>query len=68
MSAETGMQLTRLNVDGVDALRITDDGSAFWVIPQRQLAILNITNPGGSPVDDLPGILLKGIDTPAPAR
>ena len=45
-----------------------DDGSAFWIIPQRQLAILNITNPGGSAVDDLPGMLMKGIDATAPAQ
>lgn len=68
VSAETGMQLARLNVDGVEALRVTDDGSAFWVIPQRQLAILNITNSGGSAVDDLPEMLMKGIDAPAPAQ
>jgi len=68
VSAETGMQVARLNVDGVEALRVTDDGSAFWVIPQRQLAILNITNPGGSAVDDLPGMLLKGIEGPALAQ
>jgi hypothetical protein len=37
-------------------------------MPQRQLAILNITNPGGSAVDDLPGMLLKGIQAPAPAQ
>jgi CubicO group peptidase (beta-lactamase class C family) len=68
VSAETGMQVARLHVDGMEALRVTDDGSAFWVIPERQLAIINITNPGGSPVDDLPGILLKGIEATAPAQ
>jgi CubicO group peptidase (beta-lactamase class C family) len=68
VSAGTGMQVTRLSVDGADALEVRDDaGSAFWVIPQRQLAILNITNPGASAVADLPGILLKGIEAPAPA-
>jgi CubicO group peptidase (beta-lactamase class C family) len=68
VSAGTGMQVTRLSVDGADALEVRDDaGSAFWVIPQRQLAILNITNPGASAVADLPGILLKGIVAPAPA-
>ena len=69
VSAGTGMQVTRLSIDGIEALEVQDDaGSAFWVIPQRQLAVLNITNPGGSAVGDLPGMLLKGIEVPAPAQ
>ena len=69
VSAGTGMQVARLTIDGVEALEVRDDaGSAFWVIPQRQLAILNIANPGGSAVTDLPGMLLKGIEVPAPAQ
>ena len=69
VSAETGMQVARLSIDGVEALEVRDDdGSAFWIIPQRQLAILNIANPGGSAVADLPGMLLKGIEAPAPAQ
>jgi len=67
VSAGTGMQVARLNIDGVEALEVRDDaGSAFWIIPQRQLAILNITNLGGSAIADLPGMLLKGIEAPAP--
>jgi CubicO group peptidase (beta-lactamase class C family) len=66
VSAETGMQVARLTIDGVEALEVRDDtGSAFWIIPQRQLAILNITNPGGSAVADLPAMLLKGIEVKA---
>jgi len=66
VSAGTGMQVTRLTIDGAEALEVRDDGgSAFWIIPQRELAILNITNPGGSAVADLPGMLLKGIEAPA---
>ncbi len=69
VNAGTGMQVTRLTTDGAEALEVRDDGgSAFWIIPQRQLAILNITNPGGSAVTDLPGMLLKGTETPAPAQ
>jgi CubicO group peptidase (beta-lactamase class C family) len=69
VSAGTGMQVARLNIDGSDALEVRDDaGSAFWIIPQRQLAILNISNPDGSAVTDLPGMLLKGIEAPAPAQ
>jgi len=63
VSAGTGMQVTRLTIEGAEALMITDDtGSAAWIIPQRRLAILNITNPGGSAVADLPALLVKGID------
>lgn len=69
VSAGTGMQVTRLNIDGIEALEVRDDvGSAFWVVPERQLAILDITNPGGSAVADLPGMLLKGIEATAPAQ
>jgi CubicO group peptidase (beta-lactamase class C family) len=64
--AETGMQVTRLSIEGVDALEIRDDnGSAFWTIPQRQLSILVITNPGANAAADLPGLLLKGTEAPA---
>ena len=68
VNAETGMQVTRLSIDGVDALQVKDDsGSSFWLLPQRELAILDITNPGASLVADLPGLLLKGIEAPAPS-
>jgi len=69
VSAGTGMQVTRLNIEGAETLMVTDDtGSAAWIIPQRQLAILNITNPGGSAVADLPAMLLKGLDVSATAQ
>jgi CubicO group peptidase (beta-lactamase class C family) len=69
VSAGTGMQVARLSIDGVETLEVRDDaGSAFWIIPQRQLAILNIVNPGGSAVTDLPGMFLKGVEAPAPAQ
>ncbi|MEO8019490.1 MAG: serine hydrolase domain-containing protein [Pseudomonadota bacterium] len=65
VNAETGMQVSRLTIGHDDALGVTDDnGSAFWVIPQRQLAILNIANPGGSSAAELPEWLLKGMETP----
>jgi len=66
VSAGTGMQVTRLDIDGAETLLVTDDnGSASWIVPQRRLAILNITNPGGSAVADLPALLMKGIEAPA---
>jgi hypothetical protein len=47
---------------------VTDDnGSAFWVFPQRQLAILNIANPGGEGLPELPALLLKGLEPAAAA-
>jgi len=68
VNAETGMQVTRLSIDGVDALQVKDDtGSSFWIIPERDLAILDITNPGATLVADLPGLLLKGIEAPSPS-
>src|SRR6187399_851147 len=62
VNAETGMQVARLNIGGDDALGVTDDnGSAYWVIPRRELAILNIANPGGGSLPEFPGMLLKGL-------
>ena len=69
VSAGTGMQLTRLSIDGVEALEVGDDaGSAFWIIPQRQLAILNIANPGGGSLPELPALLLKGLEVDPAVR
>jgi CubicO group peptidase (beta-lactamase class C family) len=63
VNAETGMQVARLTIDGEEALSVTDeDGSAFWILPHRQLSILNIANPGGSSLAELPSMLLKGMD------
>ena len=62
VNAETGMQVARLSIDGDEALGVTDDnGSAFWVIPQRQLAILNIANPGGGSSPELPAHVAEGL-------
>jgi CubicO group peptidase (beta-lactamase class C family) len=66
VNAETGLQVFRLSIRGDDALSVNDDnGSAFWIIPRRELAILNIANPGGSSPADLPEWLLKGLEPPA---
>jgi CubicO group peptidase (beta-lactamase class C family) len=62
VNAETGMQVARLTIDGEEALGVTDEnGSAFWVIPRRELAILSIANLGGSSLPELPALLLKGL-------
>jgi len=62
VNAETGMQLARAMIDGTEVLSASDDsGSAFWVVPDRELAILNIANPEGGNVDELPALLLRAI-------
>src|SRR5690349_20090666 len=51
VNAESGMQVTRLSIEGADALEVRDDnGSSFWIVPQRELAVLDITNPGADAV------------------
>ena len=63
VNAETGMQVARLDVGGDEAWGVTDDnGSAYWVIPRREIAILNIANPGGGSLPELPAMLLKGLE------
>jgi CubicO group peptidase (beta-lactamase class C family) len=58
----TGMQLTRTLTAGLETLGATDDdGSAFWVIPERELAIVSIAGPGGGPVGDLPALVLAAL-------
>jgi CubicO group peptidase (beta-lactamase class C family) len=69
VSAETGMQVARLNFGGDEALGVSDDnGSAYWLIPRRELAILNIANPGGGSLPELPAMLLKGLAVEPAAR
>jgi hypothetical protein len=62
VSAETGMQLARSTLSGLEMLSAADDsGSAFWVVPERGLTIVHIAGPGGGPVDDLPALLLAAL-------
>jgi CubicO group peptidase (beta-lactamase class C family) len=62
VNADSGLQVTRIRIDNADGLSASDDdGSAFWVIPNRQLTILNIANPGGTSVPELPGMLLRAL-------
>ena len=61
MSAETGLQLRRVRVEGQEALSATDDdGSAFWVIPSRELVVLNIAS-HGQVQEDLPALLVRAL-------
>jgi CubicO group peptidase (beta-lactamase class C family) len=60
VSAGTGMQVERLTFGDGEALGVSDDdGSAFWVVPRRRLAVLNIASAGGSSPPQLPVLLLK---------
>jgi CubicO group peptidase (beta-lactamase class C family) len=54
-NAETGMQLSRSVAMGLEMVGAADDsGSAFWAVPARELAIVNIAGRGGGPIDALP--------------
>jgi CubicO group peptidase (beta-lactamase class C family) len=60
VNAGSGMQLTRLDIGNLAVLSGSDDdGSAFWVIPERRLAIINIVNQEGASPPDLPDLLLR---------
>jgi CubicO group peptidase (beta-lactamase class C family) len=68
VNSGTGMQVARLNFGGVDAFGVNDDeGSAYWIIPERGLAVLNIVSPGGRSPSELPDWLMKGL-APAASR
>jgi CubicO group peptidase (beta-lactamase class C family) len=63
VNAASGMQLTRGELSGQLVLGGSDDdGSEFWVFPQRRLAILNIVNPDGRSDPGLPTLLLRALD------
>jgi CubicO group peptidase (beta-lactamase class C family) len=62
VNAGSGMQLARLEIENLTALSASDDnGSVFWVIPGRRLAIVNIVNKQGSTPPDLPALLLRAL-------
>jgi CubicO group peptidase (beta-lactamase class C family) len=59
VSAESGLQLKRVNIGGELALTGgDDDGGAFWVFPDRRLVILNVVNPEGASPPELATLLL----------
>lgn len=62
VDAHNGMQLERSRIDGLDVLgAAADDGSAFWVIPERGLAVLSIAGPAGDDTEDWLDILLRAF-------
>jgi CubicO group peptidase (beta-lactamase class C family) len=59
---ESTLQLVRSTLDGLEVLSAADDdGSAFWVIRERGLTIVNIAGPGGVVVPELPALFLAAL-------
>ena len=62
VNAGSGMQLGRLGIGELSALSGSDDnGSAFWVVPEMQLVIINIVNEQGTSPPELPAALLRAL-------
>ena len=62
VNAGSGMQLVRLSIGELSALGGGDDnGSEFWVIPERQLVIVNIVNGQGASPPELAATLLRAL-------
>jgi CubicO group peptidase (beta-lactamase class C family) len=62
VSAETGLQLRRLKLEGEDALGASDgEGSGFWVVASRGLVILDIAGNGEHPQDDLAALVVRAL-------
>jgi CubicO group peptidase (beta-lactamase class C family) len=62
VSAETGLQLRRLKVEGDEAVAATDgEGSGFWVIASKQLVVLDIAGNGEQPQDEIAALLSRAL-------
>jgi CubicO group peptidase (beta-lactamase class C family) len=62
VSAETGLQLRRLRVEGEDAVSAADgEGSGFWVIASRELVVLDVAGNGDEPNDELAALLVRAL-------
>jgi len=55
----SGLQVLRLNAGGWLSLGGLQDGSAFWVVPDLHLTILNIVTPEGSTPPELAALLMR---------
>jgi CubicO group peptidase (beta-lactamase class C family) len=65
VSAETGLQLRRLKLEGEDALGATDgEGSGFWVIASRQLVVLDVAGNGDQPQDEIAALIVRALVSP----
>jgi CubicO group peptidase (beta-lactamase class C family) len=62
VDAHNGLQLSRSKIDALDVLGASvDDGSAFWVAPERGLAVLSIAGPAGVEESDWIDMLLRAF-------
>jgi CubicO group peptidase (beta-lactamase class C family) len=62
VSAETGLQLRRLKIEGEEVVGGTDgEGSGFWVLAARDLVILDVAGNGEQPQDDLAALLVRAL-------
>lgn len=62
VSAQTGLQLNLLSVEGEPAFELADaDGSAIWIIPEHGLTILSVGTHPGDQLRELPALLLRGL-------
>lgn len=64
VSAETGLQLRRLKIEGEDAVGSTDgEGSGFWVIAAKQLVVLDVASNGEQPQDEIAALIVRALIT-----
>ena len=57
--ADSGLQVLRVNAGGWFSLSGTADGSTFWVVPARELTILNIVTTEGFTPPELAALLMR---------
>ena len=59
VNADSGLQVLRANAGGWFALKGESDGSAFWVIPQLGLTIVNVVGAEGDTPPELAALLMQ---------
>jgi len=59
VNADSGLQVLRANAGGWFALKGESDGSAFWVIPQLGLTIVNVVGAEGDTPPELAALLMR---------
>ena len=59
VNADSGLQVLRANAGGWFSLKGEFDGSAFWVIPQLGLTIVNVVGPEGETPPELAALLMR---------
>lgn len=59
VSADSGLQVLRANAGGWFSLKGESDGSAFWVIPQLGITIVNVVGSEGETPPELAALLMR---------